>query len=62
MRPKILNKPVTVTTVLEKKQHDALRYISFRERTPMAEIIRSLIDALIKDKEKKYPIHIEDLV
>jgi hypothetical protein len=31
---KRVQKPVTVTTVIEESQHEALRYIAYKERTP----------------------------
>ncbi len=61
MKAKKLKSPVTVSTVLEKEQHDALRFISFRERIPMAELIRATLDKLISEKSKKYRILIDNL-
>lgn len=46
--PKKLEKPVYVTTVLEESQHEALRLIAYRERKPMAELVREAIEDLIK--------------
>lgn len=47
MAKKKLNAPVTVTTILEEEQHDALRDFAFRERIPMAELVRKAVDDLL---------------
>lgn len=60
MNIKKLKDPVTISTVLEKEQHDALRYISFKEHIPMAELIRSTLNKLISEKSAEYPIPIND--
>lgn len=54
---KRVQKPVTVTTVIEESQHEALRYIAYKERTPMAELVRQALDEMIRRQAKKYPIH-----
>lgn len=57
-RAKRVKKPVIITTVVEESQHDALRYIAYKERLPMAELVRKALHELIKKQAKKYPIHI----
>lgn len=49
--PKKLGKPVYVTTVLEESQHEALKYIAYRKRKPMAELIREAIERFIADED-----------
>lgn len=49
--PKKLGKAVYVTTVLEESQHEALKYIAYRKRKPMAELIREAIERFIADED-----------
>ncbi len=56
--PKKLTKPVYVTTVLEESQHEALKYVAYKKRKSMAELLRLAIERLIEkesdlDKEMK---------
>ena len=60
MAEKKLNVPVTISTVIEEYQHEALRYIAFKEKVSMAQIFRDLIDKLINDKSNEYPIAINE--
>jgi len=46
--PKKLEKPVYVTTVLEESQHEALKYIAFKKRVPMAELFREALEKFIE--------------
>jgi len=46
--PKKLKKPVSVTTILEEFQHEALKLLAFKKRMPMAEILREAIENQIK--------------
>lgn len=55
---KRVERPVTVTTVIEETQHDALRSIAYREHMPMAELVRKALDEFIKKQAEKAPISI----
>ncbi len=47
--PKKLKKPVYVTTVLEESQHEALRWLAYKRRKPMAELIREVLNRALKE-------------
>jgi hypothetical protein len=55
-KAKRVKNPVTVTTVIEEAQHEALRYIAFRERMAMAELVRKALDEFIKKQAEKAPV------
>ncbi len=44
---------VRVTVVLTAEQHDALREISFHERTTQQDLMRKAVDRLLKSKGYK---------
>lgn len=50
---KQLERPVTVTTVIEEAQHEALRAIAYREHMPMAKLVRKALDELIRKQAEK---------
>lgn len=50
--------PVTITTVVEESQHEALRFVAFRERKTMAEIVRAALEDYILKKSQEYPIRV----
>ncbi len=55
---KKLKKPVTITTVVEESQHEALKFVAFRERKTMAEIVRVALEDYIHKKSQEYPIRV----
>ncbi len=55
MGKKRVKNPVIITTVVEEAQHEALRTIAYKERLPMAELVRKALDALIKEQSQKSP-------
>lgn len=59
---KKLKKQVTITTVVEDDQYEALRYIALKEKIPIADLVRKSLNDLIKNKSKKYPIPINFLI
>lgn len=50
---KQVEKPVTVTTVIEEAQHEALRAIAYHEHMPMAKLVRKALDEFIKKQAEK---------
>lgn len=50
-----LGKPVTLVVAIEAAQHDALRYIAYREKRSLAAIAREALDNYIKRKLDQYP-------
>ena len=50
-----LRKPVTLVVAIEAAQHDALRYIAYREKRSLAAIAREALDNYIKQKLDQYP-------
>ncbi|MDI6759298.1 MAG: hypothetical protein QMD05_00585 [Candidatus Brocadiaceae bacterium] len=54
---KKLEKPVTLFAAIEESQHEALRYIAYKEKKSIAEIVREAIENYTKNVSKKYPIH-----
>ena len=53
-------KPVTITTVVEESQHEALKFVAFRERKTMAEIVRAALEDYIHKKSQEYPIRVAE--
>jgi len=45
--PKRLTRPVYVTTILEKSQHEALKLIAYKKQKPMAELFREALERYI---------------
>ena len=52
-RKKQVEKPVTVTTVIEETQHEALRAIAYKEHMPMAKLVRNALEEFIKKQAEK---------
>lgn len=48
--PKRVISPVTVTTVIEESQHEALKLIAYKKKTPMAKIVRMALEKLISEE------------
>ncbi|MEK7313779.1 MAG: hypothetical protein AAB210_02965 [Deltaproteobacteria bacterium] len=48
--PKKLEKPVYITTVLEEHQHESLKFIAYKKRVPMAELIREALERFIHEE------------
>jgi hypothetical protein len=55
-KEKKIRDSVTLFAAIERKQHEALRYIAYKENRSIAEITREALDNYIKDKSKKYDI------
>lgn len=55
MGVKKLKNPVVVTTVIENEQHEALRFIAFKEKISMSNLVRKSLQEFIKSRAKKYP-------
>jgi hypothetical protein len=53
---KKLEKPVTLFASIEEHQHEALRYIAYKEKRSIAEIVREALENYIKTKSKEYRI------
>ncbi|MFQ5862501.1 MAG: hypothetical protein ACE5IC_05200 [Candidatus Brocadiales bacterium] len=53
---KKLQSPVTLFAAIEESQHEALRYIAYKDKKSIAEIVREALDNYIKSTSKKYPI------
>mgnify|MGYP001573390339 CR=1 FL=1 len=56
MTMKKLNHPVTLFAAIEASQHEALRYIAYKEKKSIAEIVREALEDYVKDVSKKYLI------
>ncbi|HHT9119754.1 MAG TPA: hypothetical protein ACFYD3_04310 [Candidatus Hypogeohydataceae bacterium YC41] len=54
---KMLEHPVTLFATIEESQHEAVRYIAYKEKKSIAEIVREALEDYIKSVSKKYPIH-----
>ncbi len=54
---KKLQSPVTLFAAIEESQHEALRYIAYKEKKSIAEIVREALENYIKGTSKKYPVH-----
>lgn len=54
---KKLEKPVTLFAAIEESQHEALRYIAYKEKKSIAEVVREALENYIKGTSKKYPVH-----
>ena len=50
--------PVTITTVVEESQHEALKFVAFREHLTLAEIVRAALEDYIQKKSQEYPIRV----
>ena len=51
-------KPVYITTVVEESQHEALKFVAFREQKTMAEIVQTALYDYILKKSQEYPIRV----
>lgn len=56
MREKKSGKRVVLFAAIDEPQHEALRYIAFRERRSIAEITRQAISRYVAEKSEEYPI------
>jgi predicted HicB family RNase H-like nuclease len=54
---KKLEKPVTLFAAIEESQHEALRFIAYKEKKSIAEIVREALEDYIKNVSRKYPVH-----
>jgi len=52
-REKKLNAPITLFAAIEEKQHEALRFIAYKERRSIADIVREAIAQYIKSRGEK---------
>lgn len=55
LKERKLTKPVTLVVAIEAAQHEALRYIAYREKRSLAAIARKALDNHIKAKLDQYP-------
>lgn len=53
---KKLRQPVSITTVLEVDQYEALRYMAYKEHRSLADLFRTAVEELIVRKSREYPI------
>lgn len=53
---KKLQSPVTLFAAIEESQHEAIRYIAYKEKKSIAEIVREALDEYIKSASKNFPI------
>jgi hypothetical protein len=51
-------KRVVLFAAIDRAQHEALRYIAFRERRSIADVAREALDEYIAQKSKEYPISV----
>lgn len=52
-REKKLQAPITLFAAIEEKQHEALRFIAYKERRSIADIVREAISQYIKSRGEK---------
>ena len=52
-KPKWQARRVVLFASIEKAQHDALRYIAYKEARPIADIVREALGDYLKSKESK---------
>ncbi len=53
---KKLQNPVTLFAAIEESQHEAIRYMAYKEKKSIAEVVREALDSHIKSTSKKYTI------
>ncbi len=53
---KKLQSPVTLFAAIEESQHEAIRYIAYKEKKSIAEVVREALDGYIKSVSNKYTI------
>ena len=53
---KKLQNPVTLFAAIEESQHEAIRYMAYKEKKSIAEVVREALDSYIKSTSKKYTI------
>lgn len=56
MKDKKLQQSVTLFASIEKTQHEALRYIAYKENRSIADVTREALDNYIKEKSKQYDV------
>ncbi|MBI4640496.1 MAG: ribbon-helix-helix domain-containing protein [Candidatus Tectomicrobia bacterium] len=49
-KQKKVERPVTVTTIIEESQHEALRAIAYQKRLPMAKLVRQALEEFLKNQ------------
>jgi len=49
-KQKKVERPVTVTTVIEEAQHEALRALAYQKHIPMARLVRQALDEFLKNQ------------
>jgi len=49
-------KRVVLFAAIDREQHEALRYIAFRERRSIADVTREALEEYVARKSKEYPI------
>ena len=52
-REKKLDSPITLFAAIEEKQHEALRFIAYKERRSIADVVREAIAQYIKSRGDK---------
>ena len=52
-REKKLEAPITMFAAIEEKQHEALRFIAYKERRSIADVVREAITQYIKGRGDK---------
>lgn len=53
---KKLQQPVSITTVLEQEQYEALRFLAYKEHRSLADLFRTAVEQLIAQKSLEYAI------
>lgn len=53
---KKLQQPVSITTVLEHDQYEALRFLAYKEHRSLADLFRAAVEQLIAEKSEEYAI------
>lgn len=56
MGVKKLQQPVSITTVLETDQYEALRFMAYKEHRSLADLFRTAVEEFIARKSREYPI------
>lgn len=52
-REKKLQSPITLFAAIEEKQHEALRFIAYKERRSIADVVREAVSQYIKSRGEK---------
>jgi hypothetical protein len=51
-RERKIEEPVVLFATIERKQHDSLRQIAFKQRKSIADIVRQALDRYVSGQEK----------